>query len=387
MQSILKPIPLLGAYAVGAAKNIAKKYTDAQLLAFVTGSQSLPEKMGASLKRMINKQKSILDAAKPMFDKWFSRLQDRAMKAFDAVTAAAKMPSEIALGGQTASEKILADETAGRDAAALQKQEDDANAIINGAAAKRAAIARKEGETETEFRERQAEELKQIAQDIAAAEETIANVAWEKRRAMLEGNAANERKLLEESAAQERLDWESRRENERLALEDRITKLQENLLKGKTTMQKANAEINGIMKDAGVDMANSGKILGREFAAGLAATRGQVLRQARMIAAAVKRILKLNSPAKEGPLSDLDTWWDAFVPTLTSGLDTRGLNRAVSSAVAPPLLSGIGSRGTQGTTINLTVSDQTFAGMSREQADRVARDIKAALDRQVSYTI
>jgi hypothetical protein len=25
--------------------------------------------------------------------------------------------------------------------------------------------------------------------------------------------------------------------------------------------------------------------------------------------------------------------------------------------------------------------------MSREQADRVARDIKAALDRQVSYTI
>jgi hypothetical protein len=336
---------------------------------------------------MINKQKSILDAAKPMFDKWFSRLQDRAMKAFDAVTAAAKMPSEIALEGQTASEKMLSDETKARDAAALQKQEDDANAIVSGAAAKRAAIARKEGETETEFRERQAEELKQIAQDVATAEETIANVAWERRRAMLEGNAANERKLLEESAAQERLDWESRRENERLALEDRITKLQENLLKGKTTMQKANAEINGIMKDAGVDMANSGKILGREFAAGLAATRGQVLRQARMIAAAVKRILQLNSPAKEGPLSNLDTWWDAFVPTLTSGLDTRGLNRAVSSAVAPPSLSGIGSRGTQGTTINLTVSDQTFAGMSREQADRVARDIKAALDRQVSYTI
>jgi TP901 family phage tail tape measure protein len=387
MQSILKPIPLLGAYAVGAAKNIAKKYTDAQLLAFVTGSQSLPEKMGASLKRMINKQKSILDAAKPMFDKWFSRLQDRAMRAFDAVTAAARTPSEIALGGQTASEKMLADETAGRDAAALQNQENDANSIVSEAAAKRAAIARKAGETETEYQERRAEELKQIAQDLATAQETIANVAWERRRAILEGNAASERKLLEESAAQERLDWESRRENERLALEDRITKLQENLLKGKITMQKANAEINGIMKAAGVDMANSGKILGREFAAGLAATRGQVLRQARRIAAAVKRILKLNSPAKEGPLSDLDTWWDAFVPTLTSGLDTRGLNRAVSSAVAPPSLSGIGSRGTQGTTINLTVSDQTFAGMSREQADRVARDIKAALDRQVSYTI
>jgi hypothetical protein len=38
-------------------------------------------------------------------------------------------------------------------------------------------------------------------------------------------------------------------------------------------------------------------------------------------------------------------------------------------------------------TINLNVSDQTFAGMSREQADRVARDIKAALDRQVTFAL
>jgi hypothetical protein len=34
-------------------------------------------------------------------------------------------------------------------------------------------------------------------------------------------------------------------------------------------------------------------------------------------------------------------------------------------------------------TINLTVSDQTFAGMSREQADKVARQVQAAIDRQV----
>ena len=384
MNSILKPIPLLGAYAKGAAANIAKKYTDQQLYSFVTGSAQLPEKMGASLKRMINKQKSILDAAKPMFDRWFSRLQDRAMRAFDAVTAAAKMPSEIALGGKTVSEQALSDEQGARDSAALQKQEDDANAIINGAAARRAAIIQKEDESIAEFHQRQAEEIKQIDQDVATAKEATANAAWERRRAILETNAANERAILETAAAQERLDWESRRENERIALEDRITKLQENLLKGKTTMKKANAEINAIMKDAGVDMAHSGKILGREFAAGLAATRGQVLRQARMIAAAVKRILQLNSPAKEGPLSNLDTWWDAFVPTLTQGLDTRGLSSVVSSAVGPPSLRGIGSGGTPGATINLTVTDSTLSGMSREQADRVARDIKAALDRQVN---
>ena len=37
--------------------------------------------------------------------------------------------------------------------------------------------------------------------------------------------------------------------------------------------------------------------------------------------------------------------------------------------------------------MNLTITDQTFAGMSREQADRVARDIKAALDRQVTFAL
>ena len=386
MGAILKPIPLLGEYAKGAARSIAKKYTDQQLLSFVTGSASLPEKMGASLKRMINRQKSILDAAKPIFDKWFSRLQDRALRAFDGITAAMKTPSEIALRGQTASEATLASETATRDAAALQKQYDDAQAVINADAANRAAIVQKEGETEVEFTERRNEEIKRLDAELAQAQETQANVAWEKRRAQLERDAATERANLEASAEQERLDWESRRENQRIALEDRLAALQENLLKGKLSMKKANAGINAIMKDAGVDMATSGKILGREFAAGLAATRGQVLRQARMIAAAVRRILELNSPAKEGPLSTLDTWWDAFVPTLTQGLDTRGLSSAVSSAVNPPSFRGIGG-GSSGTTINLTVTDNTLAGMSREQADRVARDIKAALDRQVFATL
>ena len=387
MNSILKPIPLLGAYAKGAAANIAKKYTDQQLYSFVTGSASLPEKMGASLKRMINKQKSILDAAKPIFDKWFGRLQERALRAFDAVTAAMKTPSEIALGGKTKSEQTLADETAARDASALQKQYDDAQKIIDADAANRAAIVKQENETEAEFAKRRNEEIKRLDEELAQAKESQANVAWEKRRAELEKTAAAERTALEEAAAQERLDYESRRENQRIALEDRLAKLQENLLKGKTSMKTANAEINAIMKEAGVDMANSGKILGREFAAGLAATRGQVLRQARMIAAAVKRILQLNSPAKEGPLSNLDTWWDAFVPTLTQGLDTRGLSDAVSSAVGPPTFGRGSSGNTAGSTITVNVSDQTFAGMSREQADRVARDIKAALDRQVSYTI
>jgi hypothetical protein len=40
-----------------------------------------------------------------------------------------------------------------------------------------------------------------------------------------------------------------------------------------------------------------------------------------------------------------------------------------------------------GSVINLTVTDNTLAGMSREQADRVAAQIKASLDRQIRIGI
>jgi hypothetical protein len=255
----------------------------------------------------------------------------------------------------------------------------------------------KEGEDEAEFRARQAEEFKRIDKEVADAREIISDVAWERRRATLETNAASERalletkaaderKILETAATQERLDWESRRENERIALEDRLTKLQQNLLNGKISIKGANKEINDILRASGADYATSGAILGREFAAGIAASKRGIIRQARLIASAIQRILQLNSPADEGPLSTLDTWWDAFIPTLTSGLDTRGLENSVKKAVASPSFSS-GAGGSGSSTITVNVSDQTFSGMSREQADRVARDIKAALDRQVSYTI
>lgn len=410
IRSVTAPIAIVGEYAKGAAKNIAHKYTDTQLRAFVTGSHSLPEKMGESLKRMINTQKGILDRAKPVFEKWFGRLQDRALRAFDAVTQTAKMPSdlllagktpsELSLGKKTASEAALAAEQAVRDNAELKKRQDEAQAIIDNSASAKAAIVQKEGESDADFRTRQAEEIKKIDQDVADATQAIADVAWEKRRAtlesdgaseraILEGKAADERSTLEAAAAQERLDWESQRENQRVALEDRLTKLQENLLAGKLKIKTANAEITQILKDAGVDYSASGNILGREFAAGLLASKAQILKQARAIAAAVRRILQLNSPAKEGPLSNLDTWWEAFAPTLLSGLDTRELGRTVSGAVAPPTISPVtsGPSSGPGPTINLTVTDQTFAGMSREQADSVAREVQAAIARQVRSTV
>lgn len=107
----------------------------------------------------------------------------------------------------------------------------------------------------------------------------------------------------------------------------------------------------------------------------------------KVLASRVKDLLELHSPAKKGPLSTIDTWWSALPQTLASGVDGSELNSVVKDIVSPDLALGISGSGGGSTTINLTVTDNTFAGMSRDQADRVARDIKAALDRQVSFSI
>jgi len=84
-------------------------------------------------------------------------------------------------------------------------------------------------------------------------------------------------------------------------------------------------------------------------------------------------------------MSDLHHWFDGLASGLAQGVDTAGLEGAIASATVAPRIAA--SVGAGGMTINLNVSDQTFAGMSREQADRVARDIKAALDRQVTFAL
>jgi hypothetical protein len=94
--------------------------------------------------------------------------------------------------------------------------------------------------------------------------------------------------------------------------------------------------------------------------------------------------LRLRSPAKKGPLSDINHWFDGLAPSIASGIDTGAIENQLNGMRPGSRRAG---RSGSTTTINLNVSDQTFAGMSREQADRVAREIQSAIDRQVRLTI
>jgi len=140
------------------------------------------------------------------------------------------------------------------------------------------------------------------------------------------------------------------------------------------------------LNDLATAFLSSGRALGDNFADGLTAVLPRIGAAGKAIAAILRDYLKTGSPTKKGPMSDLNHWFDGLAPALAQGIDTRGLESSIASAtVAPSIMAGAGASGS--VTINLNVSDQTFAGMSREQADSVARQIQSALDRQVRATV
>lgn len=357
--------------AITGGKKVGKDYSEAQLRGYVLGTIDMPEKMGKVIKRAIEKAKSIIKAAEPGFSKAFGRLSDLAFQAFDAVTSQHKTPTEL----------LLEQETAARDKAAADAQRQDAQTTINDYSGKVAAVnsmTANEGESEADFQKRKQDELLRLKQEYDAAVKQIDDLNWAQRQADLAAQIEKER-----------MDYEQQRANERLALQDNLDNLQARLLAGKINVNQFNAEVNKIFKNNIPEYRKSGVRLGAAFGAGLAAAKRGIIANATDIAKAIMAILKLNSPAKKGPLSTLDTWWDAFAPTLLEGLDQRGIEKALTKAVDTQGINGLTvatSNITKSpeTTINLNVTDQTLAGMSREQADRVARDIKAALDRQVN---
>jgi small-conductance mechanosensitive channel len=82
------------------------------------------------------------------------------------------------------------------------------------------------------------------------------------------------------------------------------------------------------------DYYNAGYTLGQQFAQGILASIPLIEQAGLAAAEAVSRYLELHSPAKAGPLAELDRWWRAFVPTLVRPLDTFQAGQAASAVAA-----------------------------------------------------
>lgn len=325
------------------------------------------------------------------FDIQMRKAQQSLTSFYDALT-----PAEAQIKGLQ--DQANAQDLAGAvtDAQAkLQEAQDfgDQNAIVAARKALDDAVRAQTiaGLQQTAEAERAQREIdRQAAQDQFDAE-------WEGRRTalqdQLDGQLEQERTYGEQRRAllQEQLDAAlqakaDERDGLRMEQEMQLEDLSNNLLAQRGLYLNNFSEIRDSVLRFAARMRKSGANIGQSIADGLSSARGELRGAAQGLADILENFLRTRSPSKQGPLSSLDTWMDGFAPALLSGLDTSAIEAGVANAVASPrIMAGAGVGGE--VTINLNVSDQTFAGMSREQADRVARQIQSAIDRQVRAII
>lgn len=140
---------------------------------------------------------------------------------------------------------------------------------------------------------------------------------------------------LGQLAAQQQTAWDTQRQKQEEALAKTLVSLQTTLAKHPEEYDKINRQILAVMKKYDIPMFQAGQKFIDELAGGLTKQIPALEKAAKAAAATVAKYLKLNSPAEEGPLSTLDTWWTAFTPTLLKGLDTAALAQVVAGAVTP----------------------------------------------------
>jgi hypothetical protein len=253
-------------------------------------------------------------------------------------------------------------------ALANAQQFGDADAIRNatkalGEAQRAEQIAQLQTTADSERAQREKE--RQAAQDAFTTE-------WDQKRTDLQDQ-------LDEQTAQ----YQEARDIERAQRVVDLEQLQTNLEAQKGKYRNHTASVIKMFKRFAQEMEVSGKNIGQSMADGLKAAEGDLRGAAAGLATLLSKWLEAHSPTEKGPMSNLNHWWDGFAPALVSGLDTNSIEGAIASTIASPTIMAGAGVGGSAVTINLTVSDQTFAGMSREQADKVARQVQAAIDRQV----
>lgn len=163
---------------------------------------------------------------------------------------------------------------------------------------------------------------------------------YQQREAQLKASFDAELRALEDSTKrqlaqleQQKFDAEQTRTK---MLEDARQKAQENLNVVESGQQQA---IN-VLQNKNQDYYRSGQTLGNMFAYGLESSISRIKEAASKVAKAVSGRLELHSPAKEGPLSTLNTWWNAFSDTILEGLDAQAINAAMNAMVNPNLSFG-----------------------------------------------
>ena len=331
------------------------------------------------------------DASRKALEKMYDALtvSEQALKTLNDTASADTLATNVAdaqAGLDMAKSYGTAGEIAAAEKALGAAQLDQRRADLEAkAVTERAAQEEARGTAVTALEESTAAE-RQLLQDGFDLQKTDRDIAFAEARASLQAQLDSRLLAQQDADAQLLAQAQFAQEQEMQVLENSFTALQGHWAKvGNLTRAQAQAGIT-MLNGKAQQYSASGQLLIGELAEGIEKGGPTLKAAVKKIGKLIADYLKLNSPAKMGPLSTIDTWFDALGPTLASGMDMRAVEKNLNG-LGTPTVGGRGGGPSGGLTINLTVTDGTLSGMNRDQADRVARDIQAAIARQVSYTI
>jgi hypothetical protein len=304
---------LIGAHSPSTvfADKVGKPIAEGIILGYLLGIVDLPDKISDTLKAALEKGKAVVDAAVDKYKTAFSNLADEALTAFDRMTEA----------HATKSEKLLDKLVSRHDMEEFKKRVQEAGQAVKDAQSALNSF----DPTQFDTPEAAAAAQKALQDDLASAQDTWNQLMYEKKKTALEAQAQKERE-----------NYEERRRIQRKHFEVELANMQEALMKHPLEYQKNQKKIIALLRSYGVSYHEVGTVLTREFAQGIMDALPEVEDAARAMANRVRGILRLGSPAKEGPMSDLDTWWRPFGKTLVSGLDMRPIEQAALSMAGLP---------------------------------------------------
>lgn len=281
-------------------EEIGKPLGEGIVTGFLLGTADLPDKVRKTVETALEGGRKKIEAYQSIYQEAFGKLASDAMSAFDAITAKHLTPTEA----------ILKREEDSRAAERLRQNLTEAQTALDKIMADPEATGA----------------------DAAAALQKVYDAEWEIRKV-----------ALEKKAEQERLDYEASRTLQKTHLDAQLSNLETALAKHPERHKFYQEKILKLLASYGITYKASGLVLGRAFATGLREAFDDVERSAKAIAELVARYLRLRSPAAEGPLSDLDSWWSKFASTLVSGLDTapiRSASATMAGAVGPSPWAG-----------------------------------------------
>lgn len=401
----------------GGELYIGRPIAEGAIKGYLLAGADMPAKISEHLKTTLQHARDTIDTQRGLVVDAFDRMAEGAFQAFDARTstmlAGLKVKVSTAFGsftysdgGQTPAEKILARAQAYRDeqqrtlalADAQRQLASSQQALADAQTAYDAAMSQQPDDKHDAASVAQAQadatnKLANAKQQLVDQQKQVDDAQFAITQAALEKQAEVERAAAEKKLKKRQLDLQSQRDLQKQHLQAQMDALKAHLEKEPQEFAATHAKVMKMFaKDFGPDMAAAGNNLGQSFATGLNESMGAVAKAASDLAGTVAKYLKLHSPAKAGPLSSLDSWFDAFAPTLLQGLDGSSVKAALTRATAVTVGGGAGlalaggggggimvggssSRG--GATTVVELHGATFVGVPDR---KVARELKRLID-------